>query len=191
VFAYIVLYSGFHVMQTKAIAANTEGVKPVNSSKTLQCVVSLTLITLFLAACGAPSSAPVSVPPTSVPTVILPAAAPTAVPSVAAPAPPTPGKWAGTAEFGTFVLTVNPKGTGVTYIAYTFSGYKCGPKVLSGGVANGLETGWDGKPINNGQFTFDGQTMTVQGTFDPSGTSASGTWTMPGCSGTWTASPSK
>jgi hypothetical protein len=106
---------------------------------------------------------------------------------------PTHGRWSGRAEFGTFVFTVNPQGTGVTYIKYTFSNYNCGGAIQSGSVGNGEETGWDGVPISNGQFTFKGATMTIQGTFDSSGKSASGTWTYPECSssGKWTAVPSK
>jgi hypothetical protein len=137
------------------------------------------LVVLLLAGCGGSPPGPT--------------ATPTPVPPTATPALPTPGKWTGTAEFGTLAFTVNPKSTGVTYVQYTFANYGCGGTTQSGTVGNGQETGWDGKPIVNGQFTFDGNTMTLRGTFDASGTSASGTWTYPKCgsSGTWKASPIK
>lgn len=144
----------------------------------------LVLVVLLLAGCGGSPAAPAA---TSTP------AAPAVTPTPAAPALPTPGKWAGTAEFGTLTLTVNPKGTGVTYVNYTFDNYNCGNASHSGSIGNGQETGWEGNPIVNGQFTFEGATMKLSGTFDPSGTSASGTWDWPECgkTGTWKATPMK
>ena len=132
----------------------------MKSRKLLYQTFGMMLAVLLLAGCGRTSSAPI------------------------------PGKWTGTAEFGTLVFTVNPQSRGVTYVEYTFSNCRCGGTTQSGTIGNGQETGWDGDPIVNGQFTFDGSTMTLKGTFDASGTSASGTWTYPECgsSGTWTAS---
>jgi hypothetical protein len=104
---------------------------------------------------------------------------------------PKPGKWVGSADFGSFSFTVNPSGTGVPYVYYTFNNYGCSGVTHSGSIGNGQETGWDGEPIKNGQFTFTGSTMTITGTFEASGTTATGTWNYPECStsGTWTATP--
>ncbi|MFC1960427.1 hypothetical protein ACFLYO_06925 [Chloroflexota bacterium] len=100
--------------------------------------------------------------------------------------PITPGIWQGTAEFGTFELTVNPEGTGVSYISFTFEDYTCGGNTLSGGMAIGDQE-WEGVPITNNEFTFANPQITVAGMFDADAASASGTWNMDSCSGEWTA----
>lgn len=105
--------------------------------------------------------------------------------------PVKPGKWSGTAEFGTLSFLVTEAGTGIPYVEYTFENYQCGNATSSGTIGNGQETGWEGVPITGGKFLFDGSTMMLEGEFDAAGTSASGTWTYPDCStsGEWQASP--
>jgi hypothetical protein len=117
----------------------------------------------------------------------IPTSANAQVPTSATTGLPSPGKWSGPAEFGTLAFTVNQQGTGITYVEYTFNEYSCGNTSRSGTIGNGQETGWEGQPITNGQFTFEGSTMTIKGVFDPSGTTAMGTWVYPECnsSGTW------
>jgi hypothetical protein len=111
--------------------------------------------------------------------------------SSANPSNPKPGKWVGSTDFGSLSFTVNPSGIAIPFVEYTFNNYGCNGVTHSGSIGNGQETGWEGEPIKNGQFTFSGSTMTITGTFEASGTSATGTWNYPECStsGTWTATP--
>jgi len=160
----------------------------MNNKNLLHWMSILILVMLLLSSCGSPLSEATNTP-------IPPAATNTPVPPTVAyvPLPPKPGRWLGTAEFGTFIFTVNPQGTGVPFVEYTFNDYNCGGAIQSGSIGNGQETGWDGVPISDGKFTFEGSTMTLQGTFESDGVNASGTWTYPQCSssGKWTATPSQ
>lgn len=110
---------------------------------------------------------------------------------------PRPGEWAastGCDEF-TFTFTVSPDSTGISQISLHFTEFECG-NVETTGI-------WQSdpfdpvKPITGGQFSALG----IQGTFDKTGTHASGTWEidcqdlldsnnqdLPTHSGTWTAS---
>lgn len=51
------------------------------------------------------------------------------------PVPPISGEWSALADFGEFVFTVNPGGTGITKVSFRFSEFKCGPATLSGEVS--------------------------------------------------------
>jgi hypothetical protein len=150
---------------------------------------SIFMIVIVLA-CSLSNSTSTPLPSTTLTPTTLPSTS-TVTSSSANPSNPKPGKWGGITDFGSFSFTVNPNGTGVTYVEYTFNNYGCNGVTHSGTIGNGQETGWDGEPIKNGQFTFSGNTMTLVGAFDPSGTSATGTWNYPECSfsGTWTATP--
>jgi hypothetical protein len=104
------------------------------------------------------------------------------------PAPPTPGEWVASAEFGELVLTVTPDSTGISKIALNFSGeFSCEGRSFSGTISNESTSPW---PITDGQFTVDidmlmlGQ-ITIEGSFDETGNHASGTWELDTCSGTW------
>ncbi|MHC1781421.1 MAG: hypothetical protein AB9891_01435 [Anaerolineaceae bacterium] len=177
-----------------------------NSNVLLQ-IATCVLILVLAAGCGGPAASEpaTSVPATNVPTINVPATSvsPTSVPATsipidtpvpAAPAEKTqvkPGKWTGTAEFGSLYFLVTEAGTGIPYVEYTFENYQCGNATSSGSIGNGQETGWEGAPITGGKFVFDGSTMKLEGEFNAEGTTASGTWTYPDCStsGTWQATP--
>ena len=105
---------------------------------------------------------------------------------------PQPGEWTASVEFGEFVLTVDPSGTGISKISYNFAAFECGGIRRSGGVSIGKPSLW---LITDGQFiinsSLDPWDMVIQGEFDETGTHASGTWEITGttCSGTWESSP--
>jgi hypothetical protein len=101
--------------------------------------------------------------------------------------------WHAPTAFGTVDFTVNAQSTAVTYIWFNFSMYSCGTVTVSGSV--GFESTW---PITNNEFGMDvtaagGDRFVFGGTFDQSGTQASGDWqvTLSGntCSGTWQGAP--
>jgi hypothetical protein len=107
-------------------------------------------------------------------------------------AKPKSGDWKVPTDFGEFVYTVNPDGTQITKIIFTYVSFPCGPIRTSGTVS--ITSQWS---ITNNQFTIVdswstlvGQaSMTVKGTFTSTGDQASGTWSenVAGtiCSGTW------
>jgi hypothetical protein len=86
--------------------------------------------------------------------------------------------------------------TEIESIALTFNDFSCG-----GVITNGTITQTGSTAISNGQFTANidwtgtlgDRTMEIIGTFDDSGTSASGTYEADYdgtiCDGTWDASP--
>jgi uncharacterized protein YjdB len=108
--------------------------------------------------------------------------------------PIVPGDWQTTVAFGTVDFTVNAQSTAVTYIRFNVSGYACGN--FSGDwtwtVSNFSQ------PIIDREFLIDvtfsnGDRLVFGGTFDETGTQASGTWQMTifgnTCSGTWQGAP--
>jgi hypothetical protein len=104
-----------------------------------------------------------------------------------------PGDWQTTVAFGTVDFTVNAQSTAVTYVRFNFAGYTCGTVTVSGWLGFGGT-----RPITNNEFGMDetdpdGNRFVFGGTFDQSGTQASGTWllTVLGntCTGTWQGTP--
>jgi hypothetical protein len=109
--------------------------------------------------------------------------------------PPPPGEWSGSAGFGELSFIVDSTSTGITEITYTLTDFSCGGVVRNGSKTSTREPPW---PITDSQFTiettFDPNfEMTLSGTFDETGTNASGSWEAISygtiCSGTWDASP--
>jgi hypothetical protein len=111
---------------------------------------------------------------------------------------PAPGEWLGTADFGEFVIVVDPSSSMIVEITYTFKDWECGGATRSGSI--GLSGGE--YPIENGGFSISSsiglspntETIVVTGFFSDS-SNASGDWVadMNGtiCEGAWQASPSK
>lgn len=106
-------------------------------------------------------------------------------------APPTPGEWAASTEFGELGFTVNSDSTGITKVSFNFVEFECGGSSMSGGVSTENPSLWF---INDGLFTIETSGMfgeaVIEGEFDETGNHASGTWEINGCLGTWEASPS-
>jgi hypothetical protein len=112
---------------------------------------------------------------------------------------PLLSEWKASTDFGDLKFTVNSDGTAVTEVSYVFSSWTCGSSTKSGTIKITNASGW---PITDRQFTIENdlnpdpllsEMMTISGTFDQSGTHASGTWQADlddaVCSGTWQASP--
>ena len=103
--------------------------------------------------------------------------------------PPTPGEWTASTEFGELGFTVTSGSTGIAEISVSFVAFECGGTQMSGGVSVEDSSTW---PITDGQFTVDvfisPWDVVIEGEFDETGTQASGTWEIDGCSGTWAAS---
>jgi hypothetical protein len=105
-------------------------------------------------------------------------------------AQPKSGDWKVVADFGQFILTVSAGGSSINKIAYTWANWKCGGVTLVSGGITSMST-WS---ITSNQFTImsnlgTNQTMTIAGTFTPTGDQVSGTYSanMYGtiCSGNW------
>lgn len=130
----------------------------MNSRKSLGVLVRLVLIVLLLSGCG-----------------------PSAPPETRA------GEWKATTDFGEFTFTVDPSGTTITSIEYSFQ--SCSAAIISGSVRfSGTINLEEGLPIENDKFTLEmgGVTsMEFQGKFSRDGTRASGSWTAGACSGKW------
>jgi uncharacterized protein YjdB len=103
------------------------------------------------------------------------------------------GGWHTDTEFGSVDFTVDPQGTAITFFRFSFSDYACGP--ISGSWIVEISGGtWT---ISDRQFSLDHTAglnrYVFAGTFDDSGTQASGTWdiTLSGttCSGSWQGVP--
>lgn len=133
------------------------------------------------------------------PTAEEPASTPTAEPTSTPTeeVPPKPGEWTastGNSKF-TFAFTVNPDSTGITIVDYTFTEFTCGSVTTSGGASVEGSLPW---PITDGQFTIEWSEYTsdwnvvIEGSFDETGTHASGTWEISAGedrqTGTWEAS---
>ena len=111
------------------------------------------------------------------------------------------GKWNAPTGFGELQFTVNPEGTYITEFKLTFDDWTLGNTTRNGSIAFSLldPPGWQ---IVDREFSFDGDMdpspgdddiMTVSGSFDATGSEASGTWQAESDgatdSGTWQASP--
>jgi len=134
----------------------------MNNRKALQMIIGLVLVVGFLPGCA-------SAPPET-----------------------RAGEWEGSADFGKFTLFVDPTGTAITKIEYSFQ--SCSKAIISGGVTlSGTLARKDGQPvasIDDGKFTLDVKgitTMSFEGKFNKAGTRASGTWVAGACSGNWTS----
>jgi len=107
------------------------------------------------------------------------------------PAPPKPGEWTASTEFGELGFTVNSDSTGIAKVSFDFAEFECGGVQVSGGISVENPSLW---PITGGQFTVDAYVrpwdIVIRGEFDETGTQASGTWEITGttCSGTWESS---
>ena len=102
------------------------------------------------------------------------------------------GEWKASADFGEFTFVVDPSGTAITKIEYSFQ--SCSAAIISGSATfSGTLARQDGSPIasiENGRFTLDVTgipEMSFQGKFNRTGTRASGSWTAGACSGKWVA----
>ena len=102
------------------------------------------------------------------------------------------GEWKGSTDFGEFTLFVDPSGTAITKIEYSFQ--SCSKAIISGGVTfSGTLARKDGSPIasiEDGKFTVEVEgstTISFEGQFNKAGTRASGTWVAGDCSGKWTS----
>ena len=93
---------------------------------------------------------------------------------------PVAGNWRGPSGFGEIELVVASDSTEIESIAITLNDFSCG-----GVISNGTITQTGSTAISNNQFTAnidwtnnagDGRSMEIIGTFDDSGTSASGTY---------------
>jgi hypothetical protein len=102
------------------------------------------------------------------------------------PALPQPGEWtissAGSSQFSLSGFTVNPDSTGITKVYYHFKECECMGVQLSGDVESSRDPVW---PITGSQFTVDLDVriqygpdwdLVIEGSFDETGTHASGTW---------------
>jgi len=100
-------------------------------------------------------------------------------------------EWTGSAGFGELSFVVDSTGTRITEITYKWIEFSCGPAIRNGTITyTGM---W---PITNNQFTIEGTIdpnfeMTLRGSFDQTGTHASGTYEATSygtiCPGTWDA----
>lgn len=129
--------------------------------------------------------------------ILLPVALAVGCQQQATPAPPKPGEWTATTDFGELGFTVNPDSTGIAKVSFDFAEFTCGNNQWSGGMSIEHETPW---PITDGEFTLDTPLgyrslwdVVIHGEFDKSGTHASGTWEISSaektCSGNWESSP--
>ncbi len=109
---------------------------------------------------------------------------------------PPPGDWTFNADFGALVFTIDPSGTSITKMAYSFSSFQCGPIIFSGTVTITSTPAWqitDGYFLIVNKLDINGnQVMTVTGTYDSTTNKFSGTWSENSygsiCSGVWQAS---
>ena len=130
--------------------------------KALHMVMGLVLVALFLSGCG-------SAPPET-----------------------RAGEWQGSTDFGEFTILLDPTGTSITQIEYSFE--SCSSAILSGSVRfEGTLVRKDGEPlaaIEDGKFSVEVSGMTTisfEGKFNSAGTRASGTWVAGACEGKWTS----
>jgi hypothetical protein len=104
---------------------------------------------------------------------------------------PVPGEWSASTKFGDLVFVIDNSSSKVTNLNLSYSDFKCGvyPQVTrSGSMSISNFIGW---PIDNNQFVIEHETtfnpgapgtpsekglIVIRGTFDQSGTQASGTW---------------
>lgn len=113
---------------------------------------------------------------------------------------PAAGEWGGPADFGYLGFTVDSTSTGITEITWDWIDFTCGIVTLNGSITS---TYVSPKAINKGQFPTvelspfvsgdDDSSFSMSGTFDATGTNASGTYEAfvygTTCQGAWSASP--
>ena len=157
----------------------------MDSEKTLKYLVLLALALALTVGCAVLASTPAttlepgSISVTEVPLATeAPEATATTAPAKAETALPKPGKWLVKADFEDFELYVNPESSGINRLV--FPGVEVNTKDESG------------YPIIDGQFKMNLSWIRLEGKFDPSGVSASGTYVLTrGGSGPWTAVPAE
>lgn len=152
----------------------------------------LVFISLVLSGCGSIQlSGPTSTP-------MLPSPTPTTVKIT-----PKAGEWTGTAEFGTFIFSLDSDGSSIKKIDYNFTALECSGMTHSGGIGieftGGKKIGTDESQINiqtdlsMDPFASNKELLIIGGSFNPDGETASGQWTdllgTTVCNeGVWTAS---
>jgi hypothetical protein len=156
------------------------------------------LVGMGAGACAGGEGEEATPPPTSAtptPPATTPAS-PTPPATTRIPLLPKPGEWTaatGSSKF-TFTLTVSPDSTGIAKVSFNFAEFKCGGVQSSGGVSVENRLLW---PITGGKFNVDAEVrpwdIVIKGTFDESGTHATGTWEISSggtsCqTGTWESS---
>ncbi len=111
---------------------------------------------------------------------------------------PMSGDWNADTKFGHLAFTVDPNGNNVVTAVVDISSFTCGDTFLT----DNPEV-WDLWPISNGEFSGvidklgedDFSSMTIDGTYDQSGKTFTGTWeedtSGTTCSGQWQAIPRK
>ena len=111
---------------------------------------------------------------------------------------PVTGDWAGTSGFGQFEFHVSSDGTAIEEIKLNFEDFSCGNIVSgSGSIEFSNTPGW---PVADSEFSIQltlshslDQEMQIQGTFEDTGTTATGTYVADFndsiCQGTWDAAP--
>jgi len=108
-------------------------------------------------------------------------------------AQPIGGDWSCSTDFGNFTFTVNSEGTRINKLIFEATNWQCGN--TSGSFTTTIEwpepNGWS---ITDNQFHIDrvssGEGWIVSGTFNQTGTEASGTWSYANgwgtvCTGNW------
>ena len=99
------------------------------------------------------------------------------------------GEWEASTDFGEFTFIVDPTGTTITSIDYSYQ--SCSSAILSGGVTFSSTIDLvGGLPIEGNKFTLEIggiSSMEFKGSFSKDGTSASGSWKAGDCSDNWKA----
>jgi hypothetical protein len=102
------------------------------------------------------------------------------------------GDWTVPTDFGQFVITVGCGGTCITDIIYTWANFHCDGITLVSGSIHSMRTG--GWAITDRNFSIQtsigtNQTITINGSFNLSGNTVSGTYSVNVygtiCAGTW------
>ncbi|MFZ2096526.1 MAG: hypothetical protein WAV05_07790 [Anaerolineales bacterium] len=100
------------------------------------------------------------------------------------------GEWKASADFGEFTFFVDPSGTAISKIEYSYQ--SCSKAIISGAVTiEGSLESKDGGPIASivdGKFEVQTSQDSFKGKFNNTNTRASGTWEAGACSGSWTSS---
>jgi hypothetical protein len=106
--------------------------------------------------------------------------APTATATQPEPQLPVRGEWTATTDFGEMILEVGPGGASIPSIKFVMQDFPCGEWNFGGDLELQREPPWD---IEEYSFTIESTldpfgevTITVNGVFDLTGTSVSGTW---------------
>jgi hypothetical protein len=142
------------------ITLSTERNSKMNNRRALHMVIGLILVAWFLSGCA-------SAPPEA-----------------------RAGEWKASADFGEFTFFVDPSGTAINKIEFSYQ--SCSKAIISGAITNsGSLESKDGGSIANiidGKFEVQLLRDSFKGKFNNANTRASGTWEAGACSGSWTSS---